>query len=46
MLKSTLVSAIFHHGIERSTGTGEVENSSESMCYPVPQWAICGRLRQ
>jgi len=25
-----LVSAIFHHGIERPKGTGEVENSSES----------------
>jgi hypothetical protein len=31
-----LVSAIFHHGIERSAGTGEVENSFESTGYPTP----------
>ena len=30
-------SAIFHHGIERFAGTGEVENSSESMFFPAPR---------
>src|SRR5579862_5609077 len=30
-LKSTLMVAIFHHGIERSKGTRLVENSSESI---------------
>ena len=30
-LNSTLLTAIFHHGIECSCGTGEVENSFDSM---------------
>jgi hypothetical protein len=41
-----LVSAIFHHGIERSLGTGEVENSSESTRYPAPHSAMGGRSRR
>jgi hypothetical protein len=32
--------------MERSEGTGEVENSSESMCFPAPRIEKCGRLLQ
>jgi hypothetical protein len=46
MLNSTLVKAIFHHGIDRSQGTAEFENSSESTRASLPSGtkhaAACG----